>query len=120
MARFAFAFVDVPLNLCLCRNRGVVSSRKPERPESAHPFVANHDVLKREHERVSHVENAGGIGRRHDHGEAFSVWRVAFSGEAVRTEETALFPELVDATLRFLRVVGFEKFSVNHASCVSS
>jgi len=43
----------------------VVGARLPERVPALHPAIADEDVLQSEGERMTHMQAAGHIGRRH-------------------------------------------------------
>lgn len=95
------------LNNTLRRDAGVVAARKPQGRLSQHPVPANHDILQRVAQGVSHVEGAGDVGRGVDDDEAASFLDVAAGGE-LGLEEALLLPPLVPGRLDSNRVVGLE------------
>ena len=76
---------------------GVVRAREPERPVPLHASPADERVLDRVIERVSHVEDAGHVGRRQHDRE-----RLAVTG---RREVARALPSVVDAFFDAVRVV---------------
>jgi hypothetical protein len=78
---------------------GMVHAGQPERVVAKHAVPAHQRVLHGVREGVPHVQLTGEVGRRHDH-------REGARARAVRLEEAAALPPLVQRLLHRLRVIG--------------
>ncbi len=85
----------------LGRDPRVVVARLPERVEAAHAMPADEHVLERAVERVSHVQRARHVRRRHGDDEGLLA---ALAG--ARSVEALGLPGLLPAALDALRTVG--------------
>ena len=104
MARLAFLLAEFFFDAGLRGDAGVVGARKPERGFAFLACAADHDVLQRVIEQVSHMEDAGDVGRRDHHREGLAgVVYLAF--ETAR-RDPAVIPLLFDA----LRLIRFGDF----------
>ena len=90
--------VELALDERIDGDRGVVDAGHPDGVVAEHAMPADQGVLDGGGEGVAHVQLAGEVGRRHDHGEGAIA--------ALRLEEAALFPAVVDALLDLGGVVG--------------
>ena len=77
---------------------GVVGTRHPAGVLALHPRAADEDILDGVVQHVAHVEHAGHVGRRDDHGVGLPVVRDAAEGLGV-------FPDLVPAVFDGGRIV---------------
>ena len=92
------------LDLNLRGDARVVGAGEPQRLIALHPLEAGQDVLQRAVQRVSHVELAGDVGRRHDDGKGLLI------GIRLRLEAVAVHPQLVNAGFHVPRVVDLGQF----------
>ena len=86
----------------------MVGAWQPEYFFAAHPLKPNHNILKRDKNRVADMKGPVGVRRRHYNGEGF----FSRSRQLVRIKKTGLFPELVDFILYFFRFVNLWKFHI--------
>ena len=91
---------DLALDDDLGGRRGVVRSRQPEGGVALHPASADEGVLDGRRKGVTDVEHAGHVGRREDDGERL------FRGVGLGVEEAGFLPEVIEAFLDGVRVVG--------------
>ena len=85
-------------------DRSVVGARQPEAVVALHPLPPGDDVGQSEAQGVAHVQDAGDVGRRQDHGE------LGLRGLRVGGEEALVQPEGPPLLLDRLGVVGFVQF----------
>ena len=100
----AFVFAQLLLHLDLGGDAGVVAAGQPQRLVALHPLEAGQNILQRAVQRVSHVELAGDVGRRHDDGKGLLI------GIRLRLEAVAVHPQLVNAGFHVPRVVDLGQF----------
>ena len=103
-----FFFHDV-----LGGDAGVIGSRQPGGLKALHPAVTDKNIFNRRVESVAHVKRAGDVGGRQEDGKS-AGFRFAASGEIVRIEIAALFPESIDFFFRCFRVVSAADFFSIH------
>ena len=72
VARLAFLLAEFFFDAGLRGDAGVVGAREPEGGLTFLTGAADHDVLQRIIEQVSHVQDAGDVGRRDHHRERFA------------------------------------------------
>ena len=72
----------------LSGDAGVVGARLPERIVSAHPGIADQNVLQRVVERMAHVQAAGDVRRRDNDGERRGL-RTTISDERASASQRA-------------------------------
>jgi hypothetical protein len=78
---------------------------------SGHATPANHEVFERQHDGVTQVQEARGVGRRHGDGEGGPV------GGRVGYERARLFPHFIDLSLA---LCVFEVLGECHPLIISS
>ena len=93
----------------LCRDRGVVRTRLPERFIALHPLPADQNILQGVVQGVAHMKLPGYIRRRHHDCERLSV------GIHLRMEIASVEPVLIDPVLHAGRIVCLDKFSLTHS-----
>ena len=91
-------------DLYLGRDRGVIGAGQPQRGIALHAMIARGHVLQHRVQRVTHVQLAGYVWRRHYDGKGL------FALLAVRREVSVLLPFAVELVLDLLRVPCFSHF----------
>ena len=104
VARLAFLLAELLFDAGLRGDAGMVGAREPEGGLSFLARAADHDVLQRVIEQVSHVEDAGDVGRRDHHRERFAG--VVYLALETACGHPAVVPLLFDA----LRLIRFGDF----------
>ena len=82
MTRASF-FIEHTLNHHLRRNARMICARLPKGITSFHTVIADEDVLNCMVERMTNMEAAGDVGRRHHHGKGLRV-RIRITGKHAR------------------------------------
>ena len=92
---------ELALDNDLRRDAGVIGARLPEHVPPAHALEARQDILQRVVERMAHMQRAGDVGRRDDHGIGLRL-RV-FVKRSARAKGFRLFPDFERCAVRFRR-----------------
>ncbi len=100
------------LHLRICRNRRMVCPRDPKSSFPTHACKTYHDVLKRQHDRMAHVQRAGGVWWRKNDGKRLTT-RLKIR-QIFRTKKPAFFPCGVDRLFDGLRFVGLGNVRLVH------
>jgi len=105
VACLAFLLTEFLFDAGLRGDAGVVGAREPEGGLTFLTGAADHDVLQRVIEQVTHVQDAGDVGRRDHH-------RERFAGMVdLALEATGGHPAVVPLLLDALGFVRFGDFS---------
>ena len=103
-------FSKLALNNHLCGDTGMVGARLPQRIAPGHPMIANEQILQSECQRMSHMQIAGHIWRRH-HDRIGRFLRLRVTGKM-----PAGHPLIVPVRLNGVWVIGFWQNRIGHGS----
>src|SRR6266542_409902 len=110
------ALAQVLLHDHLARDASVIPARHPQARIAEHAMPADHDVFERDEQRVSVVQTAGDVRRRHGDDERLALSKV---GMRLGPKEPVLFPELVPVALDLGRVIWSVCFGTGHGRSLS-